>query len=238
MAKAKQIIPVSIVLDQSGSMASMRDEAINGINKYVADLAADTEHSYAISMLLFDTAKLDQRCTRTPAAKVKPLTDRTYVPSAGTPLLDAVAHAIRTAEEGADKVPPLVVILTDGYENSSREMTQETLNALMKEKEALGWTFIYLGVAVEAWKQDGAFAGTSAMSNAYRSSGGQGLTKGLGQTTNSTIMYASARAAGAQGVIDTLTPEEAQQQVQNNTTASPVGTPTPEKPRKPNARGK
>lgn len=45
----------------------------------------------------------------------------------------------------------LCVVVTDGLENASREVSQEALAAMTREREAEGWTFIYLGANQDAW---------------------------------------------------------------------------------------
>jgi hypothetical protein len=53
--------------------------------------------------------------------------------------------------EAAGKV--LAVVVTDGYENSSSEVDQATLAKMVAEREADGWTFIFLGANIDAWAQ-------------------------------------------------------------------------------------
>ena len=64
-----------------------------------------------------------------------------------TSLLDAVmrATALATAQRG------IIVVYTDGYENSSKEATKEQVAARFKELEARGWKTMYLGAGQKEW---------------------------------------------------------------------------------------
>lgn len=61
----------------------------------------------------------------------------------------------------------VAVIVTDGMENSSREVTTEQLQAMIAQREKEGWTFIYLGSNQEAWAVGRAMAVTSPSSSLY-----------------------------------------------------------------------
>ena len=166
---------VCFVLDESGSMDSMRDEVISGFNKYLEDLQKDAlKEPYAFTLFQFDTTAIKEVDTALDPAKVSPLTKNSYRPGAGTPLFDAVAHGIVSiAKNVKDGEKAMVVVFTDGLENSSREYTREKIQALIKSKSDAGWGFIYLGVAEAAWGQEQSFAvGSNMASNTVYSSGG------------------------------------------------------------------
>jgi Mg-chelatase subunit ChlD len=92
-------------------------------------------------------------CEREPLSTVRPLDRETYTPGGGTPLLDAMGRTIMWM----DLLKPqperiLVVILTDGAENASREFTRPQIQDLIRSREATSsWTFVYLGANQDAW---------------------------------------------------------------------------------------
>lgn len=142
---------VFIVQDSSGSMYSRRDETISGFNEYVANLKKDAEGEVLLSLSQFDTS-VNSLFTNRPVAEVEGLDEHNYVPGGMTALRDAVGRAIKTAERSAgkdDKV--LVVIMTDGGENSSHEYTHEDVLNQIKSKRKDGWEFVFLGAGEEAW---------------------------------------------------------------------------------------
>lgn len=64
--------------------------------------------------------------------EVKELSNNEYIPNSCTPLYDAMGNALnqlRKKVADADKV--LVTIITDGYENSSKEYDGEAIKKLV-----------------------------------------------------------------------------------------------------------
>lgn len=150
--KLKKDTLVSFVLDQTGSMYSCRDVTISGFNEYVQTLKDKKVPGLRFSLALFNSEETEVRHNAVVINQVHKLNEQTYVPSAVTPLYDAIGQAIRAAEKKAKKNQAvLMVIMTDGYENASEEFTQKTIFSLVKEKEKAGWAFIYLGANQDAW---------------------------------------------------------------------------------------
>ena len=145
---------ICVVLDESGSMGAKKRDVIGGFNTFLADQQKLTDPC-RLMMTKFNT-KCWTMVDPTAIGDVKALTDDTYTPGGNTALLDAVAQTIKIAEaqKGFDE-RCLVLVVTDGEENSSHETTKDQVVALTKAKEALGdWTFTYLGVALDQWLKD------------------------------------------------------------------------------------
>ncbi len=143
---------VAMVLDKSGSMQVVRDEVIDGYNRYLGELHASDRRGGSrtrLSLTLFDTHFRKVWVAR-PLLDVPPLDKAHYVPDGMTALYDAVAHTViqtdqQLKQDGEDS-RVLVVVLTDGEENSSKEYDAARLAALVAEYEKRGnWTFVYLG---------------------------------------------------------------------------------------------
>lgn len=142
---------ICVVLDESGSMGFKKRDVIGGFNTFLTDQQKLTDVC-RLMMTKFNT-KCWTMIDPTAVGDVKALTDETYTPGGQTALLDAVAQTIKIveAQKGTDE-RCLVLVVTDGEENSSREMTKDQVVALTKSKELLGdWTFTYLGVALDQW---------------------------------------------------------------------------------------
>lgn len=142
---------VFVVQDKSGSMGSLIDETISGFNEYVDALDADAEGEVFLSLFQFDTGVKNVFVNK-PLEDVPDLDKNTFVPGGMTALRDGVGRAISAAESSAgvdDKV--LVVIMTDGGENSSREYSHDTILKQIESKRKAGWEFIFLGAGEEAW---------------------------------------------------------------------------------------
>lgn len=83
-----------------------------------------------------------------PVAEVKPLTDKDYRPCCMTPLYDAIGTTISRVHAAKAKVPgslAMVTVITDGYENASREYTLASIRALIESYKEQGWQFTYIG---------------------------------------------------------------------------------------------
>jgi len=148
-----------LLLDRSGSMASIRPDVIGGYNAFIEAQRADG-HDARVTLVQFDTADNQEVVLdRARIDRVPLLTEATFVPRGGTPLWDATGLLIRRAEKratqraragkGAEDI--VFVTITDGEENSSREFTGESVRTLVKAREADGWTFVFLSAALDAY---------------------------------------------------------------------------------------
>ena len=117
-------LAVAMVLDKSGSMGVLRDAVIEGFNDYLAELRTEPAET-SLSLTLFDT-RFSKMWVGEPLDWVPPLDTFSYRPDGMTALYDAIAHTVidtdrRLAGEGKEHVKTLVVVMTDGLENSSTE---------------------------------------------------------------------------------------------------------------------
>jgi uncharacterized protein YegL len=193
---------VHFLLDESGSMNEMKQEAIDGYNNLLDKLEAEGA-DIQITLTKFDTTKLEEVHPPIAVGSAIRLNNENYRPGAGTPLFDAVVHAIRTTEGQVREIElqigmrpdVLIAVLTDGHENASQDNDLEKVNQELKEHEtAWGWSFAYIGAAPDAWDPE-AFVGTmAAVSSSLSSQGKRGLAESLSATADATTRW----AAGAQ----------------------------------------
>ena len=188
---------VAVIIDESGSMNERRSETIASVNAYLEGIE-DENPNTLVTIVNFSSPIGEEKRVRflernTRVADTYELTEETYRPRGNTPLLDAVGSTIRNIEtENVDRF--LVVVVTDGLENDSRDFTRESVVSLVRSKENSGkWTFTYLGVGVDAW------AGAQLLG--YRNRGNtlsvtrENLPYGFGQFTNDTATYLASAAA-------------------------------------------
>lgn len=152
----KNLTQLVFILDRSGSMAGLESDTIGGFNAMLMK-QKEEEGECVITTVLFDhdVALLHDRID---IRAVKPLTRDDYTVRGSTALLDAIGKTIHkignvkknTAEAyRADKV--MVVIITDGEENSSRYYSlREVKHMIERQKERYGWEFIFLGANIDA----------------------------------------------------------------------------------------
>lgn len=148
---------VIFIIDESGSMASAARDVRGGFNSYVEKLKGDG-NTYSLTAIKFGT-KVRPLFENLTLEKVPELTDKNYTPLDTTALYDAIGHGFSVAKEKwgtPDKPfgenPVIMIIMTDGFENASREYKKEHVVTGIKEREQAGnWTFVYLGADQDAW---------------------------------------------------------------------------------------
>lgn len=149
----KDLTYITIVLDKSGSMQTIQADTEGGFNAFIEQQAKEPGQAL-VSLHQFDTIHT-QTFSHRPINEVPPLK---LSPGGGTALLDAVARAINATQDHIEKLPQeerpasvVLVILTDGQENSSREFTQAQVKKLIEhQRDGHGWLIQYLGADVEA----------------------------------------------------------------------------------------
>ena len=149
-----------IILDKSGSMSDCIENTINGFNEQIHKIRATAaefpEQEIRIGLTVFNSEVKHLYTDKTPA-EASLLTQRDYVPSRETALLDAIGQtcsniegSIRQADRVADTTV-VVVIITDGYGNCSREFSIGEIRLMIERLEASGkWTFSFIGATLDA----------------------------------------------------------------------------------------
>ena len=143
-----------ILLDRTGSMSGIWDEALGSVNAYAASVGEADEGEIegadiktTITMAVFDY----QESLQFDVLR-KDVTSETWIdvtndeasPRGMTPLFDAIGRIVSLAE--ADKPEKaVIVIMTDGHENSSKEITRDGAKAALDRAKANGWEVVFLG---------------------------------------------------------------------------------------------
>lgn len=146
---ASDDIYIWAVIDRSGSMATLINDTINGFNHFLKEQVESKDGNAYLTTVLFDNEHLIIN-DKTHVKDVQPLNEKTYVPRGSTSLYDAIGQTLSKANSANHK-NNIVIILTDGYENSSKEFNHESVKKMITEAEAKGWRFIYLGANQDAF---------------------------------------------------------------------------------------
>ena len=146
-----------IVLDASGSMYSIRNEAIAGVVETVQTIRtaqkdnANQEHLF--SLVVFNGRSIATVYDRMPIDKVPDLDANDYQPTDNTPLYDAMGNAITNLQRYINEDDNvLVTVITDGYENSSVEWNHQRVFQLVEDLKKKNWLFTYIGANQDALK--------------------------------------------------------------------------------------
>ena len=150
--EAPKAVHSYILLDRTGSMSNLWDEALTSVNAYAAAVGEAGEGETAlletsVTLAVFDAQdglQYDVLRENVAPDDWQAVTSDEVSPRGMTPLFDAIGRIISTAEsDNPEKA--VIVIMTDGLENSSREITHEGARAALDRVEAKGWEVVFLG---------------------------------------------------------------------------------------------
>ena len=150
---------IYVLLDRSGSMASIAGDVIGGFNHFIEDQKRDGT-DVRVTLVQFDSDDPQEIIAAgVPIAELVPLTRETFDPRGGTPLFDATGKLIGRAmldeqdrkTKGFDPEDVVFVTITDGEENSSNEFSLQQVKTLIAQCEDRDWTFVFLSAALDAY---------------------------------------------------------------------------------------
>jgi Mg-chelatase subunit ChlD len=147
---------IVMIIDRSGSMASMVKEAQRGINRFLRE-QKDEKGKAVLTIAQFDD-KYDIVVDGVDVKTIDPENTYHLVPRAMTALLDAVGKTVTTVLERQSKdkksaKQTICVVVTDGQENSSHEYKKAQIQDLVKKAEGRGWSFVFLGANQDAFAE-------------------------------------------------------------------------------------
>ena len=153
-----------IILDESGSMCGLEKMSVDGVNETIQTIkGAAADHPEQEQMFSFIT--FSGRGGRMPLrvhvmlseiSQVNEITMGDYNPRGNTPLWDTMGIALNTLEkEVGENSIALVTVITDGYENASREYSGKQIQEMIKRLDEKGWVFTYIGANQDAMLEAG-----------------------------------------------------------------------------------
>jgi uncharacterized protein YegL len=141
-----------IILDESGSMESIKPSIINGFNELVQSIKGIQkqfpEQEHYISIISFNGLGNKVLHFMDDVSKLNTIDSSNYKPDAMTPLYDAMGFSftkLKTELVSQTDYNVLVTILTDGEENASKEYTGSVIKNMIEELSEGNWTFTYIG---------------------------------------------------------------------------------------------
>lgn len=198
---------VYILLDASGSMISLWNEAISSINGYVKTLKKDDYvHLASFNSLDYKILRdmpveywLDLQEKNSPTVSLTPEGTPVeeivveVIPEGTTPLYDSCGKIMLQAEEdGAEKT--ILVVMTDGAENASQEYTKEMITQKIKDWENnRKWEVVFLGANFDAVDTVATDLGVSG--NKTLNYGIGNFARGMSILSNSTAAYSTTGQA-------------------------------------------
>lgn len=198
---------ITVLLDRSGSMESVRGDMEGGFNTFIQEQQA-APGDCIVSLYQFDT----QHELVYSGLHVGLVPKLSLVPRGGTALLDALGFAMnetgrRLASMREEDRPEnvLFIIITDGQENRSHEFSRTLIKEMVEHQtNVYKWTFTYLGANVDSFTEAGSIGiGASTTMDYMPTSGGiKGSFKSLSRGTKEvrtcgTLSYSSEERAAA-----------------------------------------
>lgn len=141
-----------VILDKSGSMTSIRKQAVDSVNETFGCIRSmrkkNAEQEQFVTLVAFCGCEQKVIYENTPIEKVSNITPSDYEPCCMTPLYDAIGNVctrLHTTVKDDASASVAVTIVTDGYENASREFSAKAIKALIEAYKQEGWMFAYIG---------------------------------------------------------------------------------------------
>lgn len=216
---------VEFILDETGSMSDCWDSTISGFNEYVNGLRQDKENDYRLSLVKFDSNDIKEVYLDKPIADVENLTRDTYIPGAMTNLNDAIGSTMTKLESRLrdENCNIIIIILTDGYENYSKEWSQKMVADLVERKKSDGWTITFLGANIDVQQVGRAYAMDMSNVKAYSTNNMGATMRGLSEATVLCANSATVGAASADFFAGTSDWTEGEDTDVSSVNTSPIG---------------
>ena len=148
-------VEIACIVDRSGSMQSVRSDAIGGFNAFLQAQREEPGEA-RLTLALFDH-EYERAMDSVPLREVPDLTNATYQPGGNTALFDAIGRTlhdlnVRLKATPEEKRPGkvIVAILTDGKENASTDYTSAQTADAVAARRADGWEFVFLAANQDA----------------------------------------------------------------------------------------
>jgi Mg-chelatase subunit ChlD len=190
-----------ILIDRSGSMQTRWAETIGAVNAYVEVLAAEkkTARKSDVTVAVFDSQEPFKVIRENVLASAwTPIATTEVMPRGMTPLFDAIGDLVQRVKSANPKKASIVIV-TDGDENSSREIKKDAAKSLLDELRAKNYDVVFIGADFDAFSQ-GAGLGNNAGQTILVSSGNYtSMMKGMATRS---MAYADT------GVVASFTDQE------------------------------
>lgn len=152
----KGLTELVFILDRSSSMGGLETDTIGGFNSMIKK---QKKEGVLVTTVLFDT-EFDTIHGRVPIEEICEMTEEDYYVRGCTALLDAVGSTIGDIKKKQKRQrvcerpeKTIVVIITDGYENSSIIYDYDEIKELVQKQSNLGWEFLFLGANIDAFAE-------------------------------------------------------------------------------------
>lgn len=145
------VTEIVLLLDESGSMTRLWNDSVEQVNKLLEKQRETLGNDKVIVSLVGFNQDREVVWNRKNLEEIPPLRVGNFKPHGNTALYDAIGFSIRYirrkhANMLLQDVPhkTIFVVITDGFENSSRYYTRTFLKEMITLQKLRGWEFVYL----------------------------------------------------------------------------------------------
>lgn len=138
------------IIDASGSMYGLTDDVIGGFNSFIKEQNTLKDKAY-LTTVLFNNF-INTLYQSKDINLIKYMDRGIYKASGSTALFDAIGSSVLSLSERAKTKKVMVIIMTDGYENSSRLFSRSKIKRIIEMKTNDGWEFIFAGSNIDVDK--------------------------------------------------------------------------------------
>lgn len=171
------------ILDMSGSMGEIANEVIGSFNKFIDDQKTNEDNAI-VSLVLFDNI-IEKPFTKIDLNDMPKIDEKIYWPRGLTSLYDAIGQTIARFKEDENVI---LLIQTDGMDNTSKEYTQQSVKNLIKKMTEKGWDINFLGADIDV-KVEGMGMGMSTGKSVAFSKSATGVSEAFASMNSSTVSY-------------------------------------------------
>jgi len=147
------------IIDRSGSMHHLTGDTVGGYNAFIAEQKKLDGQAH-LTTVLFDD-KYELFCDHTDIMEAKPMTEADCHARGCTALMDAVGKTINSVGARLSKTPEaerpskvLFMIMTDGYENASKEFSRSAVKKMIEHQQSVySWEFLFIGAGIDAYAE-------------------------------------------------------------------------------------
>jgi uncharacterized protein YegL len=195
---------IVVVLDKSGSMSGLTSSTISGFNGFMKEQKNVTGKA-TVSLMQFATYQ-DWTYEMMPVKEVVNIDYQSYKANGGsTALCDSIARAVHRTEDNIkdmDEKPDnvVVVVITDGQENDSKEFNKTHVKKIIESHEEEGWDFVFLGANQDAIAEGGSMGVRATNAYTYAASEA-GVQDSYMMASRGLSTYRTRRSKGDAGQI-------------------------------------
>ena len=150
--KVMKKFDITVLLDRSGSMQDGKDDFVGGLRSFISDQKNQGDTDF--TLVQFDSQNPFELVFDGVDVNTIDIDKVELVPRGGTPLLDALGKTIAHIENRVKTkldTQPILMVLTDGAENSSKEWSKLQVKKAIEDKKS--WKIMFLGADIDAFDE-------------------------------------------------------------------------------------